>query len=146
VPSRPPVVAEIRNAADNRKTISTAISKRAYEIYRSQGCRPGRDQENWCAAEREILQPLACGILKSKDNIIVEFTCSALGEENVEKIEICVEPHRLILVVGKRRSDSGEDINVYRVAPLKDEVDPNSAKLRQRGALLEIEIRKPGAA
>jgi HSP20 family molecular chaperone IbpA len=139
------VAARIGNAANHVKAISAAVSKRAFEIYQRQGRRPGRDQENWRAAEREILPPLTCGILRSKDNIVVEIACSALGAEDLEKIEVYIEPHRLILV-GKRAPDpkSKESTNVYRVLPLKYEFDPNSVKLRQRGSLLEIEIRKSG--
>lgn len=139
------VVAKIGNAADWRKSISAAIAKRAYEIYQSQGRRPGRDQENWRLAESEVLQPLCCGILQSKDEIMVSLFCSAVGAKDIREIEAVVEPHRLILV-GKKRSDSepGKDANVYRVLPLKEEFDPSSVKLRQRGPLLEIEIHKSG--
>ena len=139
------VAAKIGNAAECHKAISAAVAKRAFEIYQRQGRRPGRDQENWRAAEREILPPLTCGILKSKDNVVVEFSSSMLGAEDIEKIEVCVEPYRLILV-GKRGPDSksGDGIDVYRVISFKEECDPNSAKLRQRGSLLEIEIRKSG--
>lgn len=30
------------------------IAKRAYEIYERNGCQPGRDVENWLAAEAEL--------------------------------------------------------------------------------------------
>jgi Protein of unknown function (DUF2934) len=137
------IVAKLGNARDYREAISEAIKKRAYEIYQRQGCRPGRDKENWRLAEREILPPLTCGILKSKGNVIVGFPDSVFGAEEIEKVEICVEPHRLI-VVGTRRlgAISGENTNFYRVLSLKEEFDPNSATLRQNGSSLEIEVRK----
>jgi HSP20 family molecular chaperone IbpA len=69
-----------------------------------------------------------------------------MGAKNLREIEAVVEPHRLILV-GKKRSDCEprKNADVYRVLPLKEEFDPSSAKLRQRGSLLEIEIHKAGA-
>ena len=137
-------VATLGNVGDYREALSEVIKKRAYEIYQRQGCRPGRDKENWRLAEREILPPLACGILKSKDNVIVSFSESAFGAEEIEKVEVCVEPHRLILV-GTRRlgAHSEESTYLYRVLSLKEQFDPSSAKLRQNGSSLEIEVRKP---
>ena len=113
-------IAKIGNAADCRKGISAAIAKRAYEIYQSQGRRLGRDEENWHLAESEILQPLCCGILQSKDKVIVSLFCTEMGAKDIRDIEAVVEPHRLILV-GKKRSDSepGKDANVYRVLPFE---------------------------
>jgi Protein of unknown function (DUF2934) len=106
------IVAKLGNAGDYRRAISGAMKRRAYEIYERQGCRPGRDKENWRLAEREILPPLACGILKSNRNVIIDFSESVFGAEKIEKVEVCVEPHRLILV-GKRRlgANSGESTN-----------------------------------
>jgi|SRR5271156_1875640 len=140
------VLVKIGNAADWSKKIRAIIAKRAYEIYQSQGRRPGHDQENWRRAEGEILQPLSCGILQSKNEVLVSSSCSAIGANSLGEIEAVVEPHRLILV-GKKRSDSErrKEANVYRVLPLKEEFDPSSATLRQRGSLLEIEIHKAGA-
>lgn len=128
------------------QAISAAIAKRAYEIYQRRGCGPGRDREDWQLAEKEVLRTLSCcGILDSKNEIVISMFCSALGFEDIEEIEVCVESHRLILV-GKKGSGSTseEDTTIYRVLPLTEEVDPSSAKvwLKQRDSLLEIEVRK----
>jgi Protein of unknown function (DUF2934) len=137
--------AKIGNTVECRRAISATIAKRAYEIYERQGRRRGRDQENWRLAEAEILQPLNCGILESKDEFIVSLFCSAVGTKDNRELEIVVEPHRLILV-GKKQSgsESREDACVYRVLPLKQECDPSSVKLRRNGSLLEIAINKMG--
>ncbi|MGA8022218.1 MAG: Hsp20/alpha crystallin family protein [Candidatus Acidiferrales bacterium] len=139
------VLAKIGNAADCRKSIRATIAKRAFEIYQRQGSHPGHDRQNWRRAESEILQPLSCGILQSKNEVIVSSFCSAMGAKNLHGIEAVVEPHRLILV-GKKRPgcEPGQDANVYRVLPLTEEFDPSSVKLRQRGSLLEIELHKIG--
>lgn len=34
-------------------------------------------------------------------NVIVNFPESAFGADEIEKIEVCVEPHRVILVLPK---------------------------------------------
>jgi hypothetical protein len=86
------VVAKIGDAADCRKSISAATAKRAYQIYQSQGRRPGRDQENWRLAENGVLQPLCCGILQSKDEVMILLFCSAMGAKDIREIEVVVEP------------------------------------------------------
>jgi hypothetical protein len=134
---------KIGNTAARLKEISAAIAKRAYEIYERQGRRSGCDRENWLLAEREILQPLCCGVLESEDRIIISLFCSALGTDEVEEIELCIEPHRLI-IAGKKGPSAvlDKDDRVYRVLPLAEEFDLSSVKLRQHGPQLEIEIRK----
>jgi hypothetical protein len=137
------VTASLGNPMECRITLSSAIAKRAYEIYERQGRRPGNDRANWRLAESEVLQPLCCGRLESKDKVIVSLLCSAVDGNDIRRIEVVVEPHRLILV-GERQpdSESGKQPSVYRMLPLKEEFDPSSVKLRQRGSLLEIEIDK----
>ncbi|MGB0037080.1 MAG: Hsp20/alpha crystallin family protein [Candidatus Acidiferrales bacterium] len=98
-------------------------------------------------AENEILQPICCGLLESKDEVAVSIFSSELGPKDIEEIEVCVEPHRLILA-GKKSTNFGsaQAAPAYRVLPLKDEFDPSSAKLtlKKHGSLLEIKIHKAG--
>jgi Protein of unknown function (DUF2934) len=135
------VAAKIGNAEECEKGISAAIAKHAYEIYQRQGSLPGHDQENMRLAEREVLQPLWCGVTDSKDEIVVSLYSSALDGGGIQEIEACIEPNRLIFV-GKKQPEPGKDTNVYHVLPLSEELDPSSAKLSQQGSLLEIEIHK----
>ncbi len=142
---RRPVRARIGNVSECLGAISAAIAKRAYEIYQTRGGRPGNDREDWQLAEKEILQPLSCGVLESKDGVTVSTFCSTCGAKDIEEIEVCVEPHRLILA-GTRGIKPGcaETAKFYRVLPLGDEIDPASVNvtMAQHGALLEIQMRK----
>ena len=138
------VKAKIGDTSNCRKAISEAIAKRAFEIYQHQGCRPGQDRYNWRVAESELVQPLPCGLLVSNDEITISVFSSVFIAKDIDEIEACVEPHSLILV-GKKRSASGEDVGAVRILPLKDEFDPTSAKLRQKGPYVEIEIHKSQA-
>jgi hypothetical protein len=139
------VKAKIGNTANCRKAISEAIAKRAFEIYQHQGCRPGQDRYNWRLAENELVQALPCGVLVSNDEITVSVFSSVFIAKDIDEIEACVEPHNLILI-GKKRLVSGEDVGAVRILPLKDEFDPTSAKLRQKGPYFEIEIHKSQAS
>jgi DUF2934 family protein len=142
---RQAVKVKIVNAAECLQAISAVIAKRAYEIYESRGCRQGESLEDWRLAENEILKPLCCGVLDSKEGVMISAFCSSCGAKDIEQIEVCVEPHRLI-VVGTRASrlGAGENAKVYRVLPMADEIDPSSVKvtMAQHGALMEIQIRK----
>ncbi len=135
------VKARIGNAVNCRRAISDALAKRAYEIYQNQGCRPGQDRHNWRVAESELVQALLCGVLKSRNEIIISVFSSVFISKDIDEIEACVEPHYLMLV-GKKSSGSGEDIRALRVLPLKDEVDQSSVKLRQNRSYVEIEMCK----
>jgi hypothetical protein len=136
--------ATIADAANCRKAILEAIAKRAYEIYQEKGCRPGQDRYDWRVAESELVQPLPCVVLLSNDEITISVFSSVFIAKDIDEIEACVEPHSLILV-GKKKSASGEDVDAVRILPLKDEFDPTSAKLRQKGSYVEIEIHKSQA-
>jgi hypothetical protein len=149
-PKEHPFTAKIGRSAECSTALSAAIAKRAYEIYQRGGRLPGGGQENWHLAESEILQPLCCGILESEDEIIVSLFHSAVGGKSIQEIEVIVEPHRLILVGNKQSgSESGKRTSIYRVLPLREEFDPFSAKLRQRGSFWKLAharsegIRKP---
>jgi hypothetical protein len=83
--------------------------------------------------------------LKSNYEITISSFSSVLGLKEINEIDACVEPHRVILV-GTKCSASGEGVGAVRVLPLKDEIDPTTAKLRQNGPYVEIEIRKSRAS
>lgn len=138
---------KIGDTSECLEAISAAITKRAYEISQRARLVPGSDRENLRLAENEILQPICCGLLESKEGVTVSMFCSAIGPKDIEEVEVCVEPHRLILA-GKKRTSSGsaQAASVYRVLPLADEFDPSSVEpvLKQHGSLLEIKIHKVG--
>ena len=41
--------------AQEPSPLHITVEQRAYEIWLSDGCRPGRDIENWLQAERELI-------------------------------------------------------------------------------------------
>ncbi|HLJ40647.1 MAG TPA: DUF2934 domain-containing protein [Candidatus Acidoferrales bacterium] len=133
----------IGDATECRKAISDAVAKRAYEIYERSGRQAGCDCKNWSLAESEILKPLSCGVLKLEDGVNVSICRSSLSAGD---IEVCVEPHRLIVIPHKDSDSIIEPAATYRVLSLADEVEPSSVKLRAHGRLLEIKLSKAGAS
>ncbi|MGB7022466.1 MAG: Hsp20/alpha crystallin family protein [Candidatus Acidiferrales bacterium] len=132
----------IGDATECRKAISDAVAKRAYEIYERSGRQPGCDRKNWSLAENEILKPLSCGVLKSQNGVNVSMCSSSLSAKD---IEVCVEPHRLIVLAHKDSNPTTGDAAIYRVLPLADEIEPSSVRLRAHGGVLEIKLGKTGA-
>ena len=45
-----------RQTLELRPPSFEAVAQRAYEIYLSRGCQPGRDKDDWLQAEYEVLQ------------------------------------------------------------------------------------------
>lgn len=127
----------ITNAKEMANAISEAIAKRTSELGRP--CHPRSDQENQRLAAKEILQPLCCGTLNSKDEAVVSIVCSALGMKDVRETELSFEPH-CVIFAGKNASSTepAGAATKYRVLSLADEIDPSSAKatLKQHGSLL----------
>jgi hypothetical protein len=142
-PGRSVIKMKIGNPLECRQAISAAIAKRAYEIYQRRGRGPGRECEDWRLAEQEVLRTLSCcGIVDSKDQMDISVLSSALSSNAIEKIEICVEPHRVIFIGKTTSASHKEGRAVYRVLPLKEEVDPLTVSLTQKGCLFEIKLRK----
>jgi hypothetical protein len=48
-------VTGVRLAEQDRNGLDERIARRAYERYETRGREPGRDQEEWFEAEREVL-------------------------------------------------------------------------------------------
>lgn len=142
---QPRVNVKIGNTADCLKAISTAITKKAYEIYRMRGGTPGHEREDWQLAEKEVLRPTCCcGILESKDGSVISMLPSALGVAGISDIEFCAEPRRLLIKAKRAAAPESENATVYRVLPLRREFDASSLKLRpkEHGSLIEIEMRE----
>ncbi len=55
----PPRRAGTKPATTNAKITQEQIAKRAHEIWVKQGCKHGKDQENWFEAERQLKAELA---------------------------------------------------------------------------------------
>ena len=49
------------------REIHDAIAKRAYELYVQRGGDPGRDWEDWFAAERELGSPAGYGVTRGRE-------------------------------------------------------------------------------
>lgn len=126
------------------------IAKRAFEIFEGNGFLMGHDLDNWLAAERELLKPVAIEVKDNKE----EFTVTAeVPGFNAEDLEIQVLDSRLILK-GKhedieKREKEGEVIyserkarELYRMIDLPTPVLEDKAVAKLRNGVLELKLPK----
>jgi HSP20 family protein len=129
------------------------ITRRAYEIFESNGRALGRDLENWFQAERELLHPVSVNITESDGS--VEVTAEVPGFTEKE-LEIGVQSRRLT-ITGKRETKKEEkkgktvyaescSDKILRTVDLPIEVEAAKATATLKNGVLEITIPKAAAA
>ena len=129
------------------------LSRRAYEIFESNGHAFGRDLENWFQAERELLHPVHINIEESDNSITVTAEVPGFSEKD---LEINVEPHRLT-ITGKREAKKEEkkDKAVYsetcsdqmlRIVDLPVEVETDKVTATLKNGVLKFTMPKVAKA
>jgi len=138
----------------NRKNeIQNMISRRAYELFKSDGSVHGRDIDDWIEAEVEVLHPYRHGLKKSVEAIV--FKAELPGSFRADQLNVSVEPRRL-MVNGEREQDviCGGDTpahmekrteRIFGVEELPVNVDPSRATATLKGEILEIVMPRVAA-
>jgi len=134
----PSLHVRIGDREDCWKTLAALIQKRADAIFQRRAQAAEEGAELWKLAESQIERPLCCGILKLTGGWLVSVNAGELGTTD---LEICAEPHRLILL-GRNPSigGTGSSDPVVRVLRLQEAIEPSSLKVRQEGPILDIEV------
>jgi len=130
---------------------SNLIARRAFEIFENSGFLFGRDLDNWLAAERELLKPVAVEIKEQNDKFVV--TADVPGFD-AKDLEIVVEGSRLV-IKGKReetreeKDKEGQVIynerkaqQIYRAIDLPGPVLHDQAQAEIRNGVLEMTLPK----
>jgi hypothetical protein len=140
----PPVEVTIGKAEDCWKSLAALIAKRADAIYRRRASAGEEGPEIWKLAEAQIEKPLCCGMLRLDHGWLISLNSANLGSG---QIEICAEPHRLI-VLGRKQARASTGVNevAVRVLKLPNEVSPEPVKIRQHGPIIDVELRDCTAA
>lgn len=128
----------IGSQQDCWKTLAALIDKRAAAIYarRAETHEDGTDP--WQLAQTQIERPLSCGILKLTGGWLISFNSAELG---TSEIELCVEPHRLVLVGRNFVGGSGAIEPVVRVVKVPNEVDTSRVTFTREGPIIDVELR-----
>ena len=130
------------------ETIS-ALARRAYDIFESNGRTFGRDLENWLRAERELLHPVQINITESDESLEVRAEVPGFSEK---EIEIRVEAHRLA-ITGKRDTKKEEtkgktvyaeacSDQILRIVDLPADIEPGKVTATLKNGILQIILPK----
>lgn len=127
------------------REIQDRITRRAFEIFRSNGEPDGMDLDHWLAAERELLWKPLLDLTEQDGNFIVR--ADVAGMEPAE-LELTVDQHRLVLSGETRHERRGTKGKVhysefatgslYREIAFPHPVDPTRVKAVLRQGLLEV--------
>jgi HSP20 family protein len=141
------------NLVDRIQELFDLVSRRAYEIFDSNGRAIGRDLADWFQAEAELLHPVRLDLSESEDTFTVHAEVPGFTEK---ELEITVEPRRLIISgkhEAKEESKTKKMVRserhanqILRVLDLPGEVDTEKAKATLKNGVLELEMPKAAPA
>lgn len=129
-----------------------ALSRRAYEIFESNGRAFGRDLGDWFQAERELLHPVHVHIEESDDSLSVRAEVPGFTEK---ELEVNVEPRRLT-ITGKReakKEEKGRTVyterccdQVLRIVDLPVDIETDKVTATLKNGVLEFTLPKMAKA
>lgn len=138
---------------DQMEGTFNALTRRAYEIFESNGRTFGRDLENWFQAEKELLHPVPVNITESDESFEVKAEVPGFNEK---EIEISVQPGRLT-ITGKRETKKEEkkgktvceescSDQILRMVDLPSEIETSKVTATLKNGVLELTLPKVAEA
>jgi HSP20 family protein len=139
--------------AERMNEVFDAISRRAFELFESNGRIFGHDVEDWFKAESEVLHPVHINITETGEAVEVKAEVPGFNEK---ELEISVEPRRLT-ILGRRETSKEEkegkivysetcSNQVFRVVDLPAEVVADKAEATLKDGMLQLAMPKVVAA
>ncbi len=130
-----------------------SITRRAFEIFESNGKFFGRDLDDWFKAESELLHPIHVEVRESDQALTVRAEVPGF---DAKEIEVSVEPRRLT-ITGKRetKEERKTEKTIYsercanqilRVIDLPAEVDTAKVTATLKDGILELGMPKAAPA
>lgn len=150
VPGTTPItINDPRGIFERMDRIYNDIARRAFEIFEGNGSIPGRDLENWFAAEGELLHSVKLNISETDKALTVKAEVPGFTEKD---IEVHVEPTRLT-ITGKRETKEKQEKaktlyqeyrsnEILRVIDLPLEIDSEHVTATLKNGMLELEMPK----
>ena len=133
--------------AERMEQISTAIARRAYELFEARGSEDGHDWQDWFRAESELLAPVPVKVAETDQELHVRAEVPGFTDKSVE---VRVEPRRLI-ICGKKQQNSEQEKGraasrvetsdeILRVLDLPHEIDPDTVRATLKNEILTITL------
>jgi HSP20 family protein len=123
--------------------ISSAISRRAYELFEARKSENGHDWEDWFRAESELLTPVPLKVMDTDADVHIRAEVPGFTDKD---IEVRIEPRRLI-ICGKKQQTSEQNkgkveksVEIFRALDLPHEIDPEKVTASLDRAVLEITL------
>src|SRR3989442_1312477 len=79
---------------ERTRQISSAVARRAYELFEARGSEHGHDCEDWFRAESELLTPIPATVVDADGAFTVTAEVPGFTGKDVE---VLAEPRRLIM-------------------------------------------------
>lgn len=138
---------------DQMEETFNTLTRRAYEIFNSNGRIFGRDLDNWLQAERELLHPVALNITDTDEAFTVKAEVPGFTEK---EIEVVVEQGRLT-ITGQRESSKEEKKGktvcgesradrILRIVDFPCEVEVGKVTATLKNGVLELTVPKVAKA
>jgi DUF2934 family protein len=122
----------------HQEIIRSTVARRAYEIFEKRGCQHGFDQEDWVAAEKELLRDDFDG-----DTSKFRFLIECPRDAEVTTI-LSMTTYSLIVFRSHARhvgaGDNGPEVLSVHILP--EEIDPALADVKAVEGLLHVCIPK----
>jgi len=126
-----------------------AISRRAFEIFESNGRMVGYDIEDWLKAEKELFHPVHLDMTETDESVLVGAEVPGFSEK---ELEVTVEPTHLT-ISGKRESNKEEkkgksvysetcSSEIFRSVALPAEVDTGKVTATLKDGILQLTMPK----
>ena len=139
--------------SDEIKQIFDSVSRRAFQIFQSNGGVFGHDVENWLQAERELFHPAHLDVSESAEGFTVRAEVPGFA---AKELEVNIDGQRL-MISGKRekREERKDKKSVYseycsdqvlRVVDLPAGVKADAATASLKDGILEVELPKAAPA
>lgn len=139
-PSQPVAVVEA-DVFDRMNETNDVIEQRAYELYQSRGGKHGADQDDWFAAETEILK--SPHVSRNITPVQVSLTVP-VSNFVADDLEVSVGHRRAVICGIHRSSGSSPDGMPYRrtrvmqIIELPYDVDPKRTAASLRDGVLHV--------
>lgn len=137
------------NLFERANAMFEAISRRAYDIFDSNGQTLGHHLEDWFQAEKELLHPVHLDVSETGDAFEVKAEVPGFSEK---ELQVNVEARRLA-ISGKRESKKEEkkgkticsetcSDQIMRVIDLPADVDADKVTATLKSGVLELRLPK----
>ena len=127
------------------------IARRPFELLEKRPFLLGREFENLCKTEPELMRPIYLKLYETEENLVVRAEVPGFTEK---ELNIVCEPWRVVVTGKKDYREEGkaerkeeipfyaEKIHIYRTVKLPVEIRPENVKAHLRNGMLELTMPK----